>query len=476
MLFKMRLQMKKSEVNIPFLCVLIALGCGLWFVPVPHGLDLRSWHLAITFLLTITGVIGSVMPMGAVAFMAVLVLVLTKTLPIKDALSGFGSPVAWLVVFAFFIARGLIKTNLGKRIAYLLISKFGRTVTGLSYSLIATEFILSPMIPSTSARGGGVIYPIAKSLASVYDGPSGKKTSASAFMIATCFHSNVICCALFLTAMAGNPLIASLGQQLGANITWTSWATAAIVPGLINLLVLPYLLAYLIKPEQGVASDILTSAEATLAELGKVTRPEKVMIATFVLMLSLWIFGGHIGIDAASAGLFGFLILIITGVLRWEDATSEKAAWETFMWFAILLMLSENLAKHGIDQWVEHHIRHLTGDMHSVLAFALLGLIYFYGHYFFASVTAHVTVMFATFLLLMIETGIPATTAGLFLALISNLSAGLTHYGINTAPIYFSAGYFSTKQWLKIGVIVATFNLILWLIVGGLWWKVLGLW
>ena len=125
-------------------------------------------------------------------------------------------------------------------IAYYLISKFGKSKIGLSYSLVLTEFILSPVIPSTSARGGGIMYPLVQSLANEYDKIKGRPCSTSAFLVSTSFHANVICCAFFLTAMAGNPIMVELARQQNIIITWADWALGTIVPGTINLLLLPF--------------------------------------------------------------------------------------------------------------------------------------------------------------------------------------------------------------------------------------------
>jgi DASS family divalent anion:Na+ symporter len=110
------------------------------------------------------------------------------------------------------------------------------------------------------------------------------------------------------------------------------------------------------------------------------------------------------------------------------------------------------------------------------VAIALITLFYFYSHYLFASITARITVMYATFLLIYLDLGVPALVAGLALAIMSNLSASLTNYGINSASIYYSAGYFGTKEWFKVGGVVATCNFILWIVVGGIWWRFLGWW
>ncbi|MFN7038992.1 MAG: DASS family sodium-coupled anion symporter [Alphaproteobacteria bacterium] len=468
--------MQKKEVNFPILITIFILGLILWNLHPPSGLTDDAWHLFITFLLSITGIITSAMPMGAVSFTAICVLVLTHTLTLKEGLAGFSSPIAWLVVLAFFIARGLIKTNLGQRIAYYLITKFGKNSIGLAYSLIFTEFVLAPMIPSTSARGGGIIYPIAQSLANEYDKTSNKASKTSAFLIMTCFHTNVVCCALFLTSMAANPLMVNLASHLGINISWANWALASIIPGITNLILLPYFVSFLITPDKESNLKIIETAKKALSEQGSLKRNEVIMLITFVTMLFMWIFSKSIGIDTTTTALIGFLALVMLQVINWNDVVGEKAAWETLIWYAILLILSEYLAKYGIDRWIENNIRDFTEHLNLPIAVIILGIFYFYSHYLFASITARVTVMYATFLLILTELGLPTVPTALALAIFSNLSAGLTHYGINSAPIYFSSGYFSTAQWLRIGAIIASLNLVVWLVVGGIWWKIIGWW
>jgi DASS family divalent anion:Na+ symporter len=61
----------------------------------------------------------------------------------------------WLIVLAFFISRGFIKTGLGARIAYTFMRMLGKRTLGLSYGLLASDLVLSPAIPSNTARGGG---------------------------------------------------------------------------------------------------------------------------------------------------------------------------------------------------------------------------------------------------------------------------------------------------------------------------------
>ena len=98
----------------------------IWFVPPPAGVEPRGWHLLAIFVATIVGIILKPLPMGAIAMMGIAATALSGTLTINQALSGFGNSTIWLIVVAFFISRGFIKTGLGSRIAYLFMAALGK--------------------------------------------------------------------------------------------------------------------------------------------------------------------------------------------------------------------------------------------------------------------------------------------------------------------------------------------------------------
>ncbi|MBS0236010.1 MAG: DASS family sodium-coupled anion symporter [Proteobacteria bacterium] len=469
--------MSKRSQNIQ-LCILFILGTILWQLPAPEGLTVHGWHLLIIFMMTIIGVILGPVPMSVTALLGGLTCVLTKTLTLNELLGGFSSSIIWIVVLAFFIARCLIKTGLGRRVAYFFISKIGHTTIGLSYGLICTEFLLSPMIPSVTARGGGIIYPVARSIIDAYG--AGNTQAAirrtGAFIIQICFHAATITSAMFVTAMAGNPLAVNLASTMGVEITWATWALGAIVPGLVSLLVLPLVVFMVCPPDIRSHEESPQLARRALAEMGPLSRNEIYMLLIFVLLLFCWIMDAKIGLDATTSALIGVVSLLLAGVLTWDDAISEKSAWDTMVWFAILLTMSGFLGKLGVMQWLGTQIQDLLGEDHSptVVIAAILG-IYIYIHYFFASITAHITVFFVVFSGLLVSLGgMQPLPAAIMLAYASSLSGSLTHYGNSVAPIFYGAKYLTTMEWWKVGFVVCTVNVIIWIVFGYLWWSLLG--
>ncbi|MFI4983807.1 MAG: DASS family sodium-coupled anion symporter [Rickettsiales bacterium] len=463
--------------NQTIIFTLAMLGFVLWNLSPSPQISDSAWHLFIIFILTIAGIIINPMPMGAVCFIGIAALTLTGTLTLENCLAGFGADLVWLVVFAFFISQGFTKTGLGNRIAYYLISIFGKSTLGLTYSLVASEFFLSPLIPSVTARGGGIIYPIAHSLSESFVDKSHKAVSnrTGGFIMQVCVQSNVITSSLFLTAMAANPLIVKLAKDVGVEITWASWAIAALVPGIINLVLMPMVLYFFYKPEITHSESAPTVARQKLEEMGKIKTNEMIMLATFFLLIGLWIWGGLIGVSATMTALIGFSILLVSGVLKWDDAIADKHAWHAFIWFATLVMMSGYLTKSGIISWFGLSIQAQLGHLEPHVAVIILSLIYFYMHYLFASITAHITVLFPTFLVVFIHLGVPPEAAALALGFMSILSGGITHFSIGSAPIYFGSGYMKTATWWKLGGIISVLNLLSWTLFAGLWWKFLGL-
>lgn len=456
----------------------VLVGVGLWLVPHPQKIEPRAWHLLSIFIPTILAIILKPLPMGALVIISMSIATITGTLTLEETLSGFHNPIAWLVVFAFFISRGFVKTGLGSRIAYYFVALFGKRTLGLSYGLLLSELILSPAIPSVTARTGGVIYPIVQGLAKSFrsEPALGTERRIGSFLMKVAYQGSTITSAMFLTGMAANPFLAGLTEEAGYSISWGTWAIAALLPGLLSLFLMPLIVYKLYPPTITETPHAAEIARTKLKEMGKLEKTEWMMLGVFLLLLGLWVLGGVIGLNATLAAMIGLSLLLFLVVLDWEDVTKEKSAWDTFIWFSALIMMATFLNKLGITGWFSSEVVKYVAGMGWFSAFMVLALIYFYSHYFFASNTAHVGAMYPAFLLVSISLGTPPEFAILVFAFLSSLMGGLTHYGSGPAPLFYGSGYIEIKAWWKIGFLLSLVNLIVWIGLGSLWWKLLGLW
>ncbi|MCX5754567.1 MAG: DASS family sodium-coupled anion symporter [Gemmatimonadetes bacterium] len=447
-------------------------------MPVPTGISPESWHLLAIFTGTIVGSIVRPVPAGAVVFLGVAALAITKTMPAREALAGYADPLVWLVLCAFFMSRGVLNTGLGRRIAYLFIRAIGKNSLGLAYALTSTDALLAGFLPSNSARCGGVIFPIARSLAEAYESkPGATARRLGAFLLITIYQSDVIACAMFLTGQASNVIVAKLAMETTKiDLSYSKWLLGSSVPGLLSLAFIPWLLFKLYPPEVTHTPDATRLAKEELARIGPMQRNERMMLFVFVLVSGLWMTGPLHHIDYAVVALLGVCLLFLTNVLTWDDIISERGAWDVFLWYGGVVRMAEAVGRSGLTERFAQSAAGLTTGLAWGAALAILLLIYFYAHYGFASITAHVTAMFVPFAVVLMAAGAPPLLTVIMLAYFSNLSASLTHYGTTTAPIYFGANYVSQRDWWRLGLYVSFATITIWTVAGLAWWKVLGWW
>ena len=476
--------------------VAVAITLVIWFViPVPEGVKPNAWHMLALFIGTIAAIIGKVMPIGALSIIAITLVAITgvtndkPSAAIADALSGFSNSLIWLIGISIMISRGLIKTGLGARIGYYFISLFGRRTLGIGYALSISELILAPLTPSNTARGGGIMHPIMRSIANSFGSSPEQGTSGKIgrYLALVNYHTNPITSAMFITATAPNPLVVKLvAEATGAEISlsWGTWALAMLLPGLVAIALMPLVILWLYPPEIRDTEDAHTFALSRLAELGPVKTSEKILLGVFAWLLFLWaggpemIAGKAYAVDATTAAFSGLTLLLLAGVLSWEEVLAEKSAWDTITWFAALVMMATFLNKLGIIAWLSTVLQGgiLQLGLGWMGAAALLTLVYMYAHYLFASTTAHITAMFAAFYTAGIALGAPPMAFALLLAAASSIMMTLTHYATGTSPIIFGSGYTTLGQWWLAGLVMSVVNLTVWVLVGGVWWKVLGYW
>ncbi|MDN6387427.1 MAG: anion permease, partial [Corynebacterium sp.] len=106
----------------------------------------------------------------------------------------------------------------------------------------------------------------------------------------------------------------------------------------------------------------------------------------------------------------------------------------------------------------------------------LLIVIYFFAHYFFASATAHISAMYIAFLGAALSLGAPPLLAALILGYCSNLFQSLTHYAGGASPTFFGTKYNTVAQWWRVGLIAGVVSLAIWIVVGGAWMNLVGIW
>jgi DASS family divalent anion:Na+ symporter len=454
-----------------------ALAAAIWLLP-HGGFDARSWGLLCLFAGTVCALITRPIAAGALMITTIAAGALLRLFSIQDGLSGYGNVTVWLILAAFLFARGLVVTRLGERIAYAIVKRVGGSPLGLGYAIVLADLVMAPMTASNTARAGGILFPITLNVARVFGSEPGPTASRiGSFLMLALYHGDLVVSAMFLTACAPNPLVADIVQKGSTvRLTWATWALAASVPGLVAVAAIPYFVYRLAPPIDLDTSAARTLAADRLASMGPLSAGERGMLAVFSVVLVLWIAGDWLAISPTTAALAGVALLLLVGVLDWRDIVEERSGWDVFMWFGGLMMLAAQLEKAGFPKAFAQVLAAAVHGWPWWWALVAMLVVYLYAHYAFASLVAHVTAMFPAFFATALALGAPPLVAAVTFGVFSNVNAALTHYGTGPAPIVFGAGYVSQPAWWRVGFILSIAHLLIWLPIGFLWWKVMGLW
>lgn len=335
---------------------------------------------------------------------------------IKWALSGFSDGTIWLIFVAYMFAMGYEKTGLGRRLGLGLVQKLGKRTLGLGYAIALSDLVLAPFIPSNTARSGGTIFPIIRNIPALYGSTPEE-----------------------------NP------RKIGSYLMWTAIATTCVTSSMFVTSLAPNLLAL---------SIVQKTAKVTI------TRTEGAMASMAFLALLLWIFGGSF-LNATTVALLVLSLMIVTGIVTWDDVLGNKQAWNVLVWFGTLVTLAEGLNRVGFLKWIsEAAAKSMTG-MSVPMMMVLLIAFFFVAHYMFASITAHVTGLLPVVLATAVAVpGVPVKMFAMLLCYSLGIMGVITPYATGPSPIYYGSGYISRGAYWTLGLVFGVIYLAVLLLVG----------
>ncbi len=460
------------------IAVTVLVPIALLLMPVPAGLTAGAWKLFALYMGAIFGIMLRPAP-EPVVLLTVLSISSIYLGNIGVALSGYATTTAWLVFSAFMVGQAFADTGLGKRVAYILIGKMGRTTLGLGYVAALTDLIISPATPSNTARTGGLVYPIFQSLAVTMGsepGPTARRIGS--YLSLLLYQISLTTGGLFITALSTHALILSFAKSiLKIEISWMQWAQATLVPGLLLLALVPYLVYKLYPPEIKQINNTEIASRG-LAEMGPMSRQEKTLAVIFVLAIVGWATGNITKIDSTAVAIAFITACLVTGVVSWDSILRCKGAWSTFMWYGGIISLANGLSSAKFFAWfgslLGKNISFAGYDTTMVLiGLLLLSLVV---RYFFASQAAYVSTFIPVLFTLGLLAKVPVLVLAMLLGVSSVFGSMLTHYGNAVGPVLFGAGYVDQVTWWKIGTVICIVSAIVYTVIGLPYWKLIGLW
>ncbi|HUL01188.1 MAG TPA: DASS family sodium-coupled anion symporter [Nitrospirota bacterium] len=459
------------------LLIIVGVGVGLYNVPAPQGLTAETWHVFAIYIASMVCLVLKPFP-EAIVFLSAVALCSILFNHSEHFLEGYTEGVPWLIFSAFMIGAAFVKTGLGTRIAYYLIRFIGRTTLGLGYVVAFTDMLLAFVTPSNTARTGGIVLPIIQSVAkTLHSEPGPTARRIGAYLVLLAYQVSLTTGYIVITGVAPNLLIAKFANDiLHVQLYWGNWFAAAVIPGMTMLLFMPYLVYKLYPPELKEIDNKKLAADG-LRELGPMSGKEKILIVLFFLAVLGWTTGNITNIQTQAVALGVMSLIMLTGILSWEEMIKQHAAWHTLIWFGGILGIMSVLVKGKFFLWAAATLKaNLNfGGLDPMVILFIITVISLAVRYFFASGSAYVASMIPVFYTVGLVAGVPPMPLALVLAFSHVYGCLLTHYGSGAGIVLYGSGFVPQWTFWKIGTVVVVISTILTFSVIPLW-KWMGLW
>ena len=261
------------------------------------------------------------------SLMVIMAVILCGVTTQKEAFAQLGHPVMWLNILSFVLASMLVKTRVAKRFALWFVLKFGKNASGIFFSFLVINVVLSMFISATTVKAT-ILLPIFMVVAAIFGASQGNRNNFGRNLVLQNLFQINIGASAFMTGSGANLLAVSLlmGAYSSVSVIYSDWLVAAFPLAMI-LLVIGWFIGvkviFPLKPEEK-KPQIEGGMERLRQELnamGKMTGEEFKSVAIFVGVLAMWVTESWHGVSAEVVVLIGAIIALMPGigVVKWND-------------------------------------------------------------------------------------------------------------------------------------------------------------
>ena len=259
------------------------------------------------------------------SLLVILGVVLTGVAPQKEAFAQLGHPVMWLNILSFVLASMLVKTKVAKRFALWFVLKFGKNASGIFFSFIIINLVLSLFISATTVKAT-ILLPIFMVVAAIYGASEGKRNNVGRNLVLQNLFQVNIGASGFMTGSGANLLAVSLIAGAGASISYSDWLYAALPLALLLLFTGWFIGTKVIFPVKKNESKPqieggMERLKSELDAMGSISFEEIKAVLIFVGVLVLWVTKEWHGIDETTVAFIGAIVALMPGIgiVKWND-------------------------------------------------------------------------------------------------------------------------------------------------------------
>ncbi|HCH51589.1 MAG TPA: permease [Proteus sp.] len=453
----------------------------LFFMPTPEGLSIEGQKaIAIFCAALILWVCGS-LPIYLTSMLVIVLLPLTGTVAKEKVVFGtLGYDVIWLMVSAFVLTSAMIKSNIARRFALWMITKFGQTPKKALFVLILINFSLVFFVPSTTARAT-LMVPICMILLEIHKAIPGKSNYGKLMMLQG-VQADALATSGVMTGTAANIIaVGFINSQAGGSIGYMDWLIASFPLAIVGMTISFFigLKLFSFKGEVDFEGS-LEKLKKERSQLGALTKNEKKAMCIFLMAVFLWatesyhqeMFSFKISVYMTAVIAAILCLMPRIGLLTWNEANIK---WDLMIFAAGAYAAGNTLESTQGAQWLIGKMVYGLGleNMSTTMVYVVVVFICMYSHLIFTSKTVKTTILIPAIIALAKTLEMDPVTLALAASFTLTYTITLPpHSKVNT--IYFSSGYFSVLDQMKYGLITCFVGATVISIAIFTWFQILG--
>ncbi|MBM6824392.1 DASS family sodium-coupled anion symporter [Veillonella magna] len=394
------------------------------------------------------------------------------------AISGYSNTAWALVAAAMFISVAMTKTGLDRRIAISVLSKVGTKVSRIYIGVIATGFILSFFVPSSTARLACLI-PII--LGIIENLGVNKHSRFASLLVIGAAQADTLWNIMVQTAAAQNLIaVGFINSQLHTHISWLNWLLAAAPFSLIMVVIYYFLSLKLIKPEFSELPGGKEQIQRMKDAMGPMSFDEKKLLTISIILLGFWATGGKLhSFDTSTTTIVAIALFFMPGIgiMDWKFA-QPRIGWGSIVMFGVGISLGTALLKTKAALWLaDAFINAFSLDQAGALALiAIIAAFLILIHLGFASATALAAAMIPIVISIFQRVALPGidAAAATMILQFSVCFGFILPVNSPQGMVAYSSDTFEVKDFIKTGVPITIIGYILLVVMAATYWHWLG--
>ncbi|MFO7942448.1 MAG: anion permease [Bacillota bacterium] len=430
------------------------------------GLEGKGLVALCAMLFTVTWWAFQVIPPAYTALLLVLFFTTSGTAPPETVFNYWISPLAWLMIGAFLIARAVSQSGLARRLALLLMIHRVRTHTQLVIAIYLLNIVLALIIPIPFPRAF-IIMALVREVIERSGIPKPTARALGYAVFAACMPASL----MFLT---GEAILNPVTAAFAGGASWGQWLVMMFLPSLL-IAVLMASAHFLVFPGSGKLELPLDHLRGELEEMGTLTRAEIGTMAWTAFALVMWmtdsIHGVHPGWVALGVAV-GLALPWIGDILGGDDITAG-VDWSALMFGTGALALGAVGEETGLSRWlVATFIPDMAGNS-TLMILIVVALAGYFMHLLLGSALVTLSMLAPPMVSLAVDAGINPLVPALLILTTSVMGVALPYHNLMILVGTGKTGGFDTRETMKffpaltgITAIAVAFQIIYWTLIG----------